>query len=880
MPDQEIICIRALTSSDLGWFAAHRPTTASKQRAVNINADIAAKLLSARALKTLGVELTCRCLFPGGAHIAQRRLWKVGKNWRFGGPKLDGDVFGNVRAGDFFLLRSVIHNDGDKEVSFNFLCAAFDPQTHQWLNQRTASLLGDSMTAVVAGSEVFKVLSLKFFEDGTVHKIRARSHLLRLLGEELIGDDRLAIFELVKNGYDADATNVSIVVNVVPGSAQSIVVQDNGTGMTLNDITGKWLELATDSKRRDRTFRSIHFRRLPLGEKGVGRIASFKLGRYVALTTKAAGDREYEVNLDWDHLLGEGPYLEDLNVKVTSNTPPKVFEGKTSGTRIEIAGLRRKEWTRGDLRKLYRLVTSLASPFRTPDQFKVEFATPGRDAEVEDLIAPNEFLSYAVWKFNFSIAGQSYNWEYSFNPPYWKGLKAGTRRKQGDRLLLIPPIEQDGSKRRAPVDDRDVPLLLSAEALKGIGPIEGRIYAYYRRSEVLNATSSSSQMKSWLDDQTGVRVYRDGVRVFTYGERNDDWLGLNARRINTPAGKLGAHSVVATIHLDLDKSHDLKEKTNREGFDQNETFDRLKRIVLSVFEHLESLHADDRKALDDAIKGSAEDKPIRFAEAVEHLRTGLKDHKLDKSFGKDIDAIEQEFTQLRDVMVNAGTAGLNLAVIFHEIEREVDSLATAVDRGIENTRIREQIEHLYELLHGFAPLLKKNATRLMFTSEIVKAASRIRESRFRFHNVVFSAPLLEKKQPDFKVRGASNLLTGALGNLLDNALYWARYRKERDQRTAPGEVLITSDWDKTFNTGMIAVVDNGPGFAIPTNRATEAFYTTRPGGMGLGLYFANLVMEQCGGELTIHTASDLRDEISIPTKFDGAAVVMRFGEIR
>ena len=192
-------------------------------------------------------------------------------------------------------------------------------------------------------------------------------------------------------------------------------------------------------------------------------------------------------------------------------------------------------------------------------------------------------------------------------------------------------------------------------------------------------------MKSWLDDQTGVRVYRDGVRVFTYGERNDDWLGLNVRRINTPAGKLGTNSIVAAIHLELDESKGLREKTNREGFDQNDAFDRLRRVVLSVFEHLERLHADDRKSLDDVIKGTTEDKPIRFTEAIGHLKTGLKDHKLDKSFGKDVDAIEQEFMQLRDVMTNAGMAGLNLAVIFHEVEREVDALATAVERGIENS---------------------------------------------------------------------------------------------------------------------------------------------------------------------------------------------------
>jgi signal transduction histidine kinase len=715
--------------------------------------------------------------------------------------------------------------------------------------------------------------------SGTLHPIRARSHLLQLLGEELIGDDRLAIFELVKNGYDADANEVAITVNLLPLSDRSIVVQDSGTGMTLDDITGKWLELATDSRRRDRSIRTKRYRRLALGEKGVGRIASFKLGRFVKLTTRASGQPEFETTIDWDKLLDQGPYLENLNVRVIPNDAPKIFTGKSTGTRIEISGLRRVDWTRGDLRKLYRLVTSLASPFQTPDQFKVKFSAPGREGDLKDLIAPNDFLDLAVWKFAFSLNAQSFDWNYTFNPPHWKSVKARTASAKNDRLLLAPAPDQEGKKRRTQPDD-DAALLLGPDDLDGIGPIEGRIYAYYRRSEVLNATGSSTQVKSWLDDQTGVRVYRDGVRVFTYGERNDDWLGLNIRRINTPAGKLGTGSVVAAIHLDLNESAGLREKTNREGFDQNDTYERLRRVVLSVFEHMERLHAEDRRSLDDVIKGTVAEEPLRFTQAIVQLKDGIKANKLDKSFSKAVDAIEREFIQLRDVMTNAGTAGLNLAVIFHEVEREVDSLASAVERGIDHTRIREQIEHLHQLLQGFAPLLRKNPTRSVFASNVVKAALLTREPRFKFHKVTLSAPLLQKEQPDFKVRGASNLISGVIGNLLDNALFWARYRKERDERSSPGAVLIATDWDEETNAGFIAVIDNGPGFSMPAERAVEAFHTTRPGGMGLGLYFAKHVMEQAGGELTIHSASDFRDEIDFPAAFDGAAVVMRFGETK
>lgn len=163
MPEQEIICIRALTSSDLGWFAVHRPTTASKQRAVNINADIAARLLSSRAFEAGGVELSCKCLYPGAEHKEKRRLWKVGKNWRLGGPKLEGEAFQEVREGDFLLLRSPLRNDGDKEISFSFISAAVDPETHKWLTQCEPVLETESMVAVAMGTEAFKALGTKYF---------------------------------------------------------------------------------------------------------------------------------------------------------------------------------------------------------------------------------------------------------------------------------------------------------------------------------------------------------------------------------------------------------------------------------------------------------------------------------------------------------------------------------------------------------------------------------------------------------------------------------------------------------------------------------------------------------------------------------------------
>ena len=105
---------------------------------------------------------------------------------------------------------------------------------------------------------------------------RPRARLLQLLGDELIGNSRLAVFELVKNAYDADADTVVVRLNITSSSDPSITVLDDGEGMTLNVLTSVWLVPGDDHRRkqRQRRERSPKHHRLPLGEKGLGRFGS------------------------------------------------------------------------------------------------------------------------------------------------------------------------------------------------------------------------------------------------------------------------------------------------------------------------------------------------------------------------------------------------------------------------------------------------------------------------------------------------------------------------------------------------------------------------------------------------------------------------------
>ena len=82
------------------------------------------------------------------------------------------------------------------------------------------------------------------------YSIRASSYVINLLGEELIGSDSLALFELVKNSYDADSPDVIIYLNDILSKNGEIVIEDSGNGMTPEVIEKAWLTIGTDYKRK------------------------------------------------------------------------------------------------------------------------------------------------------------------------------------------------------------------------------------------------------------------------------------------------------------------------------------------------------------------------------------------------------------------------------------------------------------------------------------------------------------------------------------------------------------------------------------------------------------------------------------------------------
>jgi len=152
---RELIIVRSLTESDLGLFTAHRAAARSKQRAININADVARKLLSPALYDRGEANLNCICSFGDNIVREVRRFGKTHKNWRLGGVKIDGDSFGKLDSKDFLLIRSVAGNDGTHPVTIRFVSRHTNRVLHAGLAAIVEKKLTGSMAIFEEGSEGF-----------------------------------------------------------------------------------------------------------------------------------------------------------------------------------------------------------------------------------------------------------------------------------------------------------------------------------------------------------------------------------------------------------------------------------------------------------------------------------------------------------------------------------------------------------------------------------------------------------------------------------------------------------------------------------------------------------------------------------------------------
>ena len=695
---------------------------------------------------------------------------------------------------------------------------------------------------------------------------RPRARLLQLLGDELIGSARLAVFELVKNAYDADANKVVVRIDLASEDEPGITIEDDGEGMTLDVLRSVWLIPGNDHRQKQRLSdrRTAKHQRLPLGEKGLGRFAVHKLGNHITLVTRAQGLDECVVEIDWNKLISK-QFLEDAPVTIQVRRPETFLENRT-GTRIEVRQLR-TAWPRGEVRRLHNQITSICSPFEDLEGFEAKLAVPGNEIWIEDLPDIHAILDRAIWKFFFQAEGEAFDWTYEFCQVPGFALDSRVVQKTGDKLKLPSRSGDDRMEKKVVAD---------AETFQGIGPITGEFYVYDRDREVRQRMTDIRLLESYLDETGGLRVYRDGIRVYNYGEQGDDWLGLDLRRVNIPTRRISNNIILGAIHLSLEQSTGLIEKTNREGFVENEACQQLRRIVLGALAALEGERQFDKDRIRKLTKKADDPVSARIEKPIQELRRELKRQGVQEKFENYVIKIEQDYQNMQETLLTAGMSGLNLAVVFHEVERGVRALHQAISEGVDMERAARQARDLMGLLDGFSTLLKRDSKKRHSVGKLLKAAQTFNVLRFRHHCIQVVCSSLQEGNEGFQSRFSFGLVVGALNNLLDNALYWLRVRwPEVPEPGESPERKLYIGLSEDFEAGpAIIVADNGTGFQGDPKNLVRPFFTRKPEGMGLGLYYANLAMELNGGQLVFPHP----EEVKLPEGFDGAVVALIFKE--
>lgn len=457
--------------------------------------------------------------------------------------------------------------------------------------------------------------------------------ILKRLGEELVPHADQGLLELAKNAYDADATECVITLKNVHEDGGSITISDNGLGMSASAIENGWLVLGASGKLGDVT---KIYKRVPAGNKGLGRLAALRLGHKAILRTRPEDDPgiEYNAIIEWDAF---------ETVRVVEDVPVTISKTTTtlpSGSDIEIVNLR-KSLSKEDVQRLSRNLILMSDPFGGKKGFRASLAA-SEFSDLENMVN-NAYFSDAVYRLRAELTGDRAARYEVFD---WKGVSIW----QG---------ESDKSYGTVPAIFELWVFLL-----------DGKTFSTRK--------STSTEVKAWLAVTGGVHVYEDGIRVAPYGGANADWLEMNLTRAQNPEERPSTNTTIGRMNI-LRNDGQLLQKTDRVGYIENEAFFELKRFGQDALKWL----ANKRMNVAEARRSREKEQSLSKAkEASSDLEVALNKgaatpqakKDIERAVEKVISATEREKDALREDLQlyrALATAGMTSAVFAHEISHPI-----------------------------------------------------------------------------------------------------------------------------------------------------------------------------------------------------------------
>lgn len=358
--------------------------------------------------------------------------------------------------------------------------------------------------------------------------------LLFELGERLVTRPSIALSELIKNAYDADATKVTVLIQNVKTDNKdkdstvkkgpvtgSILIEDNGSGMAFEDVRDHWMRIATDDKIRNPI--SPRYGRLRTGAKGIGRFAARRLADTLSLVSIADCDNgtkeEIFVKFEWGKAFKRGQDLSSIKIGYERKS---VDKSTPTGVTLLLEDIR-DSWTEDDIAELRRDLITLTDPFPSDKILQPREADGFRKRD--DGFEPDPGFSAILQAPDFP--DQEGELREHFLQAAW-GELTGEVDSSG-RAHYKFTIQRSG----------DVSKHVEDEArFQDIVDTEFRIYYFvYSGAYFRDFDFGYREAIKYGREFGGVRIYLNGFRVYGYGEKGEDWLRLNelrAERERTP----------------------------------------------------------------------------------------------------------------------------------------------------------------------------------------------------------------------------------------------------------------------------------------------------------------------------------------------------------
>lgn len=596
------------------------------------------------------------------------------------------------------------------------------------------------------------------------------TRVLEHLGRELITSDEVAIVELLKNSYDANAPEAFIHFINDPSTLDShkflvpynreifsnitrdlkeisdfIIIEDNGDGMGLSELEEGFFTIGTDIKRKAKD--SKKHQRLPLGEKGIGRLAAQRLSNILFIeTTNKKSNKTFLVKVAWNELLNNYEKLDEFELNILeyakqedSYTRFWLFDLNTKFNNL-INGLGPYQITLFEEERQFSLkddfqssLSFLSSPFDNDvNDFKVTIFL--NNAEI-----PTDFQTEAI---NIAESVHSFNLfvnkngkleldiEMKLNPWF---LERVHQRLTGNELFddwrKEPTFYADLLKKYEGRYNTSLHTVLNEEQvkkldnfsdsfleiLKDITPIEGKVFSFKRANNLSNMAINSAKannvvskdfnvnkIREFLDYHNGIKLYRGNFRIATLGDKDSDWLRLQqARTKGQQFFRFELGNVIGYVKINDPYQNFIKEISSRQDIRQNEHSLSLKDFLDSLFN--DSFYTFSRSAYyisQDIIK----EEGIVPEKVIEHLIKEVDDaNKVAEQSKEQLKSLNRSLSIIsKNIQMNTEAEIVEVQKAFEGLKANSETfefnIKTFIDSILKSKTLLKQVEHEKKLI--------------------------------------------------------------------------------------------------------------------------------------------------------------------------------------